>query len=178
MNHILKIEKVLKTLDGSAACSLQSLNAEKISASTQILKDIFISFFDAGISDQAAALLKSSSDAKAPKLSIVKLVTKHCEWIQHYIPVYARNAIDFQGETSDERVYEVRSGIEFMFSLFKNHSNNFDQVLDDIKVCGSVEDEFDANLKLWLEGGNFVTLKETEVPKNLPKTHWWWFKAV
>lgn len=178
MNQILKIERALTTLDQSTASSLKSLSSDKISTSLTILKDIFLSFYELGISEKSSAVLKSLSDAKESKKKIVKLVTKHSEWIQHYVPIYARGALDFQSETSDEKVYEVRSGIEFLFSLFKNHSPQFELVLSDIKTLGSVEDEFDENLKLWLESGAFVALKNSEIHRNVPESHWWWFKST
>lgn len=59
------------------------------------------------------------------------------------------NAVDFYGESSDDSIYEVRSGIEFMLKLFKNISGEFDTVLNNIETYASIEDEFDKNLKLW-----------------------------
>lgn len=174
MNRVLRIENLFLELDKSSASSLQSLNSEKISTSLGFIKKIFLEFFEVGVSSLSDSTSKNELIKSA---NIIKHITKHNEWMQHYIPVYSRDAIDFLSERSDERVYEVRSGIEFMFTLLKNVNGKFDVVLNDIRTYGSIEDEFDVNLKLWINNGAHVPLEPTDVPKNLPSGHWWWKEA-
>lgn len=178
MNHLAKLEKSLVALNNSSANSLKSPNGAKISESLVLMKNIFLSFFEVGVSPEATTLIAATnSDVQKVKSNLASIITKHSEWMQHYIPIYARDALDFQSENSDENVYKVRSGIEFMFTLLKSTSPQFDVVLSDIHKYSTIDDEFDENMKSWIECGAHVHVKSLEIPKNIPANHWWWLKA-
>lgn len=182
LSRLLKIEKRFADLEKHPSRPLLSFTPERSSASLKIFKSIFLVFYEIGIFGEAELIKDPPENIKnkviQSRTKIIELVTKHSNWICNYVPVYARKEIDFIDVTSKETAYKIRSGIEFLLFEFVNISESFDSVLEEIRELSSVEDEFDGILTNWIDSGLHYPLKEIDIPKNLPKSHWWWFKAL
>lgn len=137
--------------------------------SLSLLENIFKDFYEFGISGEAESL-KTLEPTKA----VITGVTKHLDWLQTFIGVYARSEIIFDEYSSDIAVYKVRSGIEFLLTDFRNQSAAFDKILTEFKTCSCLEDEFDHILRNWIDSGCSYTLRAEEIPKTIPSSHWWW----
>lgn len=182
LGRLLKIEKRFADLEKHPLRPLVSNTQERSSVSLKFLKNILLIFYEIGIFAEAEVIKNPPENIQA-KLTltrnrIIELLTKHSIWIANNIPVYARKEIDFIDATSKETPYKVRSGIEFLLTEFVDITPEFDKVLEEIRDLSSVEDEFDSILEQWIESGLHYPLKEGDIPKNLPKSHWWWFKAL
>lgn len=182
LGRLLKIEKKFNELESHPSKPLINYSQEKSAISVKFLKKVFLIFYEIGIFGEI-------DDAKNPpdnisakvittRTKILDFISKHVNWFAHYISVYARKEIDFVDLSSKEVVYRIRSGIEFFITDFLEITPEFDQTLAELKEFSSVDDEFDSILTHWIESGLHYPLKEVDIPKNLPKTHWWWFKAV
>lgn len=182
LGRLLKIEKKFADLEKHPLRPLVSNTPERSSVSLKFLKSILLIFYEIGIFGEAEAIKDPPENIQAKVIQtrtrIVELITKHSIWIANYIPVYARKEIDFIDASSKETPYKVRSGIEFLLTEFVDITPEFDNVLEEIRELSSVEDEFDAILEQWVESGLHYPLKVGDIPKNLPKSHWWWFKAL
>lgn len=182
LGRLLKIEKRFTDLEKHPLRPLVSNTPERSSVSLKFLKNIFLIFYEIGIFGEVEAIKNPPVNIQTKVLQtrtrIVELITKHWIWVANYIPVYARKEIDFIDATSKETPYKIRSGIEFLLTEFVDITPEFDIILEDLRVLSSVEDEFDAILEQWIESGLHYPLKEGDIPKNLPKSHWWWFKAL
>lgn len=182
LGRLLKIEKRFADLEKHPLRPLLSNTLERSGVSLKCVKNILLIFYEIGIFGEAELIKDPPENIKTKviqsRTKIIELITKHSNWICNYIPVYARKEIDFIDATSKETVYKIRSGIEFLLTEFVNISEEFDDVLEEIRELSSVEDEFDAILSDWIDTGLHYPLKEVDIPKNLPKSHWWWFKAL
>lgn len=184
LGRLLKIEKRFVDLEKHPLRPLLSTNTpERSSVSLKFLKQILLTFYEIGIFGEAELIKDPPEQNFKTKIvqtrtKVVEVITKHSNWICNYVPVYARKEIDFIDATSKETVYKVRSGVEFLLTDFAGISEEFDGVLEEIRELSSVEDEFDAILSDWISSGLHYPLKEIDIPKNLPKSHWWWFKAL
>lgn len=182
LNRLLKIEKRFCDLEKHPLRPLISNSQERSSVSVKFLKNIFLVFYEIGIFGEVEAIKDPPENIKLKvvqvRTRIVELITKYAVWIANYIPVYARKEIDFIDSTSKETPYKVRSGIEFLLTDFVDISPEFDKVLEEIRELSSVEDEFDDILTDWIASGLHYPLQEIDIPKNLPKSHWWWSKAL
>jgi hypothetical protein len=65
-----------------------------------------------------------------------------------------------------QKICERRSSIEFFFENFNTEKIN--SLREEVEMP-----EIDDKLKEWAdkEGG----LKEDQIPRNIPESHWWWF---
>lgn len=182
LNRIIKIEKRFVELEKHPQKLLLSSTSEKIAISLKYLKNILLIFYEIGIFGEVD-LIKNPQENIEEKViqertKVIECVTKHSDWIANLIPVYARTEIDFIDAFSKEAVYKIRSGIEYLLTDFQGISPEFDKILTEIRSLSSVEDEFDTILKEWIRSGLHYPLKEGDIPKNLPKSHWWWFEAL
>lgn len=182
LNRLLKIEKKFAELEKHPLRPLVTNTQERSNVSVKFLKSIFLVFYEIGIFKEVEAI-KDPPENISNKIvqsrgKIVELITKYSTWIANFIPVYARKEIDFIDATSKEAPYKIRSGIEFLLIEFSGVTPEFDAVLEDIRHLSSVEDEFDQILIDWIDSGLHYPLTEVDIPKNLPKSHWWWFKAI
>lgn len=182
LGRLLKIEKKFADLEKHPLRPLLGNSQERSSVSVKFLKSIFLIFYEIGIFGEAEAIKDPPENIKAKviqtRTKIVELITKHSSWIANYIPVFARKEIDFIDATSRETPYKVRSGVEFLLTEFTEITPEFDAILEELRDLSSVEDEFDTILIDWIESGLHYPLREVDIPKNLPKSHWWWFKAL
>ena len=182
LSRLLKIEKRFTDLEKHPLRPLLSITPERSSVSVKFLKNIFLIFYEIGIFSEAEVIKDPPENTRSKiiqtRTKIIELITKHSNWIANYIPTYARKEIDFIDASSKETVYKVRSGIEFLLTEFVDISPEFNTVLEEIRELSSVEDEFDAILEDWIESGLHYPLTEIDIAKNLPKSHWWWFKAL
>lgn len=182
LSRLLKIEKKFAELEKHPLRPLVLNNQERSSVSVKFLKGIFLIFYEIGIFSEIEAIKNPPENIKTKviqsRTKVIELITKHSTWIANYIPVYARKEIDFIDTSSKEAPYKIRSGIEFLLTEFLNLSPEFDTILEEIRELSSVEDEFDAVLIDWIDSGLHYPLTEVDIPKNLPKSHWWWFKAL
>lgn len=176
LGRLLKIEKRFADLEKHPLRPLLSNTTERSSVSLKFVKNIFLIFYEIGIFGEAELVKDPPENIKTKvvqsRTKIIELITKYSNWICNFVPVFARKEIDFIDATSKETVYKVRSGIEFLLTEFVDVSEDFDKVLEDIRELSSVEDEFDAILTNWIESGLHYPLKEVDIPKNLPKSHW------
>lgn len=182
LGRLLKIEKKFSELESHPSKPLINYSLEKSAISVKFLKKILLIFYEIGIFGEIE-IAKNPPDNISAKVIITRtkildFITKHVNWFAHHISVYARKEIDFVDLSSKEVVYRIRSGIEFLLNDFQEIVPEFDQTLAELKEFSSVEDEFDSILTHWIESGLHYPLKEGDIPKNLSKTHWWWFKAV
>lgn len=182
LGRLLKVEKRFSDLEKHSLRPLASSTPERSSVSVRFLKNIFLIFYEIGIFGEAELIKDPPENIKAKVVQtrsrVIELITKYSTWIANYIPVYARREIDFIDSTSKETPFKVRSGIEFLLTEFADISPDFDTVLEEIRELSSVEDEFDAILEHWIESGLHYPLTEVDIAKKLPKSHWWWFKAL
>lgn len=182
LSRLLKIEKRFADLEKHPLRPLLSNTPERSSVSVKFLKSILLIFYEIGIFAEVEAIKDPPDNIKSKviqsRAKITELITKYSNWIANYVPVYARKEIDFIDATSKESPYKIRSGIEFLLTDFVDISPEFDFILEEIRDLSSVEDEFDAILTDWIDSGLHYPLKEGDIPKNLPKSHWWWFKAL
>lgn len=182
LGRLLKLEKRFLELEKHPLRPLIASNQERSSVSLKFIKHIFLIFYEIGVFGEVETIKAPPDNINSKvvqlRTKIVEFITKHSNWISNYIPVYARKEIDFVDSTSKENPYKVRSGIEFLLNEFTDITPEFDQVLEDIRELSSIEDEFDAILSDWIETGLHYPLQEIDIPKNLPKSHWWWFKAL
>lgn len=181
LGRLLKIEKRFTDLENHPVKPLISYSPEKSSVSLKLAKNIFLIFYEIGIFGEIQEVKNPSENIQAKTIltrtKIIEFISKHVNWFAHYISVYARKEIDFVDLSSREVVYRIRSGIEFLLTDFREISPEFDQILSELREFSSIDDEFDAILTDWIESGLHYPLKEVDLPKNLPKSHWWWFKA-
>lgn len=182
LGRLLKIEKRFADLEKHPLRPLLGNSQERSNVSLKFVKSIFLIFYELGIFGEVEVLKDPPESIKVKvtqtRAKVIELITKHSNWIANYIPVFARKEIDFVDSSSRETPYKVRSGIEFLLTEFVDISPEFDKVLEDIRELSSVEDEFDSILNEWIDSGLHYPLKEIDIPKNLPKSHWWWFKAL
>lgn len=182
LGRLLKIEKRFADLEKHPLRPLLSNKPERSSASVKVLKSILLIFYEIGVFGEIDLIKDPPENIKSKVLQsrerIIEFITKYSCWISNYIPVHARKEIDFIDAISKETVYKIRSGIEFLLTDFVHITPEFDIVLEDIRELSSVEDEFDGILIDWIESGLHYPLKDGDIPKNLPKSHWWWFKAL
>lgn len=181
LGRLLKIEKKFADLEKHPSRPLLSNTPERSGASVKFLKSILLIIYEIGIFAEVEAIKDPPDNIKSKvvqaRTKIIDLITKYSSWIANYIPVYARKEIDFIDATTKETPYKVRSGIEYLLTEFTDISPEFDVVLEEIRELSSVEDEFDAILTDWIDSGLHYPLKKGDIPSNLPKSHWWWFKA-
>lgn len=174
--RLLKIEKLFAELENHPVKPLviSIYSSEKSTTSLRYIKKILLNFYEIGIFWE----VEKETQSITTNSKVFEYLIKHVNWLAHYIGVYSRREIDFADLSSKEVVYRIRSGIEFLLTNFQQISPELDQTLEDLREFSSVEDEFDSILTLWIESGLHYPLKEGDIPKNLPKTHWWWFKAL
>lgn len=181
LGRLLKIEKRIADLESNPVKPLINYTPEKSSISIKFVKSTLLIFYEIGIFGEIEAVKNPPENIQVKtiqaKTKIIDFITKHVNWFSHYISAYARKEIDFLDLSSREVVYRIRSGVEFLVKDFKEISPEFDQILDELKEFSSVEDEFDAIINDWIESGLHYPLKDVDIPKNLPETHWWWYKA-
>lgn len=182
LGRLLKIEKRFADLEKHPSKPLLSNTPERSSVSLKLLKSIILIFYEIGIFGEADFVKDPPENIRTKvvqsRIKIVELVSKYANWISNYIPVYARKEIDFINASTKETAFKIRSGIEFLLTEFVNITEEFDKVLEDIRELSSVEDEFDAILSNWIDSGLHYPLKAGDIPKSLPTSHWWWFKAL
>lgn len=182
LGRLIKIEKRFSELESHPSKPLISYSVEKSAVSVKFVKKVLLIFYEIGIFGEIEEAKNPPENISAKviqtRTKVLDFITKHVNWFAHYISAYARKEIDFVDLSSKEVVYRIRSGIEFLVSGFKEISPEFDQILAELKEFSSLEDEFDSILTHWIESGLHYPLKEGDIPKNLPKSHWWWFKAV
>lgn len=182
LSRLLKIEKKFADLEKHPLRPLIATSQERSAVSVKFLKNIFLIFYEIGIFGEIEDIKNPPENVKVKvvqtRTKIIEYFTKYSNWVSNFIAIYARKEIDFIDFTSKEAPYKVRSGIEFLLTDFVGISPEFDEVLEGIREFSSVEDEFDAILSDWIDSGLHYPLQEIDIPKNLPKSHWWWFKAL
>lgn len=182
LSRLLKIEKKFADLEKHPLRPLIATNQERSAVSVKFLKNIFLIFYEIGIFGEIEDIKNPPENVKVKvvqtRTKIIEYFTKYSNWVSNFIAIYARKEIDFIDFTSKEAPYKVRSGIEFLLTDFVGITPEFDEVLEGIREFSSVEDEFDAILSDWIDSGLHYPLQEIDIPKNLPKSHWWWFKAL
>ncbi|XP_072946345.1 uncharacterized protein [Epargyreus clarus] len=104
---------------------------------------------------------------------IVSRVTKNQDWLQSFITIYPGLRIDLEGATAAVDVCRVRSGIEFLLKGFTGINKPFDNVINDLKRLGELE-EFDEHLKVWAQSHR-PDFFSGDLHRDTPKSHWWWF---
>lgn len=182
LSRLIKIEKRFADLENYPSKPLVNYTIENSNISIKYLKNIFLIFYEIGIFGESEIAKNPPENISAKVLQsrskIIEFITRHVNWFANYIPAYARKEIDFIDLSSKEAVYRIRSGIEFLLVDFQGISSEFDSILAELRDLSSVSDEFDTILNHWIESGLHYPLKEVDIPKNLPKTHWWWNKAL
>lgn len=182
LGRLLKIEKRFADLENHPSKPLKNYSIENSIISIKYLKNIFLIFYEIGIFGESESARNPPENIRTKVLqsrsNIFEFITKHIDWFANFIPAYARKEIDFIDLSSKEAVYRVRSGIAFLLNDFQEISSEFDETLIELKDLSSVDDEFDTILNHWIESGLHYPLKEVDIPKNLPKSHWWWNKAL
>lgn len=182
LGRLLKIEKRFNDLENHPLKPLVNKSLESSSVSIKCLKTVFLIFYEIGIFGEVEAVKDPPENIREKVLvsrkNIIKFITANLDWFADYIPAYARKEIDFIDLSSKEAVYRVRSGIEFLLEDFQGIYLEFDKVLLELKELSSIADEFDSIINHWIESGLHYPLKEVDIPKNLPVTHWWWRKAL
>lgn len=181
LGRLLKIEKRITDLENHPSKPLLNYTPEKSSISIKFVKSTLLIFYEIGIFGEIEAAKNPPENIQAKviqtRTKIIDFITKHVNWFAHYISAYARKEIDFLDLSSREVVYRIRSGIEFLLTDFQGISQEFDQVINELREFSSVNDEFDSIVTDWIESGLHYPLKDVDIPKNLPESHWWWFKA-
>lgn len=182
LTRLLKIEKRFTDIENHPAKPLLTYTPERSTVSLKYIKNILLIFYEIGIFGESEVAKHPPENIRTKviqsRTKIIEFITKNINWLATYIAAYARKEIDFVDLSSKEAVYRVRSGIEFLLTDFQEISAEFDETLADLKELSSVYDEFDAILNHWIESGLHYPLKEGDIPKNLPKSHWWWHKAL
>lgn len=182
IGRLLKIEKLFEELEKNPLKLFLSPTTERSHVSVRILKNILLIFYELGIFGEIEQVKSPPENIKVKVTELrgrlIEYITKHSVWISNYIPVISRRGIDFTDSSGKEGIYKVRSGIEFLLTDFTSIDVDFDKVLVEIRELSSVDDEFDSTLKIWIDAGLHYPLKEIDIPKNLQKSHWWWFEAL
>lgn len=182
IGRLLKIEKLFEDLEKNPLKLFLHPTIERSHVSIKILKSILLIFYELGIFGEIEQVKNPSENIKVKitdlRCRVIDYITKHSNWISNYLPVLSRRGIDFVDSSTKEGIYKVRSGIEFLLTEFASIDEDFDKVLEEIREFSSVNDEFDSTLRIWIESGLHYPLKEVDIPKNLPKSHWWWFEAL
>jgi hypothetical protein len=182
LGRLLKIEKRFADLESHPVKPLLSYTPERSIVSIKFIKNILLIFYEIGIFGEGEFVKNPTENISAKiiqsRTKIIEFITKNVNWFANYIPAYARKEIDFIDLSSKEAVYRVRSGAEFLLTEFLEISPEFDATLQQLRELSSVDDEFDSILRHWIESGLHYPLKEGDIPKNLPKSHWWWHKAL
>lgn len=181
LGRLLKIEKRFTDLESHSTKPLLNYTPEKSAVSIKVIKSILLIFYELGIFGEIEGVKNPPENIQAKviqtRTKIIEFITKHLNWFAHYISAYARKEIDFLDLSSREVVYRIRSGIEFLLTDFQEISPEFDQILIELREFSSVDDEFDAIITDWIDSGLHYPLKDVDIPKNLPQSHWWWFRA-
>lgn len=182
LGRLLRIEKQFDEIEKNPLKLNLSPSPERSHASVKILKNILLVFYELGIFNEIEQVKNPPENIKV-KVSestfrIINQITKYSNWISNYLPVISRRDIDFVDSSTKESIYKIRSGIEFLLNDFQSIDSEFDKILNEIRELSSVEDEFDKILKNWIDSGLHYPLKEVDIPKNLAKTHLWWFEAL
>lgn len=182
IGRLLKLEKLFEELERNPLKLFLPPTTERSHVSVRILKSILLIFYELGIFGEIEQVKNPPENIKAKVTDLrgrlIEHIAKFSSWISNYIPVISRREIDFIDSSSKESVYKVRSGIEFLLTDFASFDEEFDKVLVEIRELSSVDDEFDSILKIWIDSGLHYPLKEIDIPKNLPKSHWWWYEAL
>lgn len=182
LGRLLKIEKRFTDLENHPSKPLLAYTPERSNISIKYLKNILLIFYEIGIFGESELTKNPPENIQGKviqtRTKIVDFISKHIDWFANYIPAYARKEIDFIDLSSKEAVYRIRSGIEFLLIDFQGISSDFDTILQELQELSSINDEFDSILNHWIEAGLHYPLKEGDIPKNLPKNHWWWQKAL
>lgn len=182
LGRLLRIEKQFDEIEKNPLKLNLVPTAERSHASVKILKSILLVFYELGIFGEIEQVKNPAENIKAKvkesRCHVIEQIKKYSSWISNYIPVISRIDIDFVDSSTKESIYKIRSGIEFLLNDFKSIDSEFDKVLEDIQKLSSISDEFDSILRNWINSGLHYPLKEVDIPKNLPKTHWWWFEAL
>lgn len=182
IGRLLKIEKLFEEIEKNPLKLFLPSTPERSHVSVKVLKSILLIFYELGIFGEFEQVRNPSENIKVKvtdlRCRVIEHITKYSAWISNYIPVISRQGIDFVDSSTKESIYKVRSGIEFLLVDFATIDENFDKVLEEIREFSSVEDEFDSILRNWIDSGLHYPLREVDIPKNLPKSHWWWFEAL
>lgn len=182
LGRLLRIEKQFDEIEKNPLKLNLSPSPERSQASVKILKNILLVFYELGIFSEIEQVINPPENIKVKvtesKCHIIEQITKYSNWISNYLPVISRRDIDFIDSSTKESIYKIRSGIEFLLNDFQSINTEFDKILNEIREFSSVEDEFDTILRNWIDSGLHYPLKEVDIPRNLPKSHWWWFSAL
>lgn len=111
---------------------------------------------------------------KPEVLEIVQQVARNQNWLQSFVTIYPNIRIDLDGSYSGAVICKVRSGLQFLLTGFKDNNLAFNVVLKDLEEFGELE-EFDSQLKSWVETGHRPHFFLREKYPNIPTSHWWWF---
>ena len=149
-----------------------------ISNSDQLYQDIFHQFFRLGCvaNEQKFESFKNSNNSKINSLvqNIVQLIWEHDKWlyfsVSDYPPEYLQTD---EPELIDNRQFEVRSGVQFMFNLFHGIDENLDIFLEDFKL--NIFPEFDIRIQIVKGYGIKHQFSDDEWTSKIPKHHTWWF---
>lgn len=160
------LSKVLVILDTKA----HNFSGSDYKEQLGLGQNLFQNFCSLGFQLRASNQRVSSSLAS----DTLKTVTTHQYWLQSFISIYGSTRIDLEGAVPTLDICQIRSGVQFLLEDFKGLTKDFDSVLDNLKVYGEVDD-FDNNLRLWMEGGFRDNLRPEQIHPNTPRHHWWWF---
>ena len=161
-----QLSKVLVSLDTKD----KDFSGRHYSDQLKLGRDLFQNFCSLGLQLQASKQSVSGSLAS----DVFKSVTSHQFWLQSFVSIYGSTQIDLEGAVPTLEICQIRSGVQFLLEDFKDLNKDFDIVLDNLKVYGEVDD-FDNNLRIWIEGGFRDNLRPEQIDPNVPEDHWWWF---
>ena len=136
-------------------------------------EDLFGEFCNLGLSLRAnnETVKETPSSLVSP---VIQAVKHHQRWIEDFVSIYGTSEIDLEGAVPTASICKVRSGVQFLLDNFSGVSSDFDAVLKSLRENGEVN-QFDSNLKVWIDGGFRHNLQSQSIPVNVPKEHWWWF---
>lgn len=102
-----------------------------------------------------------------------QLIEELSETIYDILSIYKdSHLVDFDESIEGTWVCPVRSGVQFMFDLFRGCYESLDRAFAEIEddVCK----EYDSFIQLSIEHDTF-DLKKHEIPTGVPESHYWWF---
>lgn len=153
---------------------IEASKSEIKEANLKVFEELFSAIYDVGISDEGKFILEPPEDCESLIESLLEaiknLLIKEIPWIKQSVRYFARTKIDFfAGESPGDKIYQIRSGIEFFCVFFSSLDESFEPFI--LEFQQFVSEEFDGILTAWTDSG-IGYFKEK--PDEIPGSHWWW----
>ena len=143
--------------------------------------DLFENFFEIGCeaSKQNIKSFKNLNQIELneeQKLSIKKaceLIADTENWLYRFLLFYPGSCIQVdEYEIYDKDICQIRSGMQFMFDLFKGVDEKMDKTLDYF-IEEELLNDIDSKIKIAKEF-NRIRVKSVDKPNTIPASHDWW----